>query len=446
MSTAVPSNVNAGRSGRRDARGLVRGRRASWLRRATLAGLVAVAVLALATAAAQALIVQVGANAVSYLPAQAGGASARANRTLRKSQLEYHGGPVMPSNTNYALYWDPSGAPGYPAGYETGIDRYFEDLAHDSGGLQNIDSVLAQYGDSGGKFASYNSHFGGALIDSDPYPASGCSEGAICLTDEQLRAEIAGYVSAHSLPTDVQHAYFLLTPPGVESCLESAGRACSAGTKHPRFCAYHGDVSVAKGVIVYANDPYVNGLNCDTGEEHPNNNASDAAIGGGLAHEHSEAVTDPELNAWYNSKREEVADECRTLKPSTEFGEPLGKAPDGANYNQLINGNEYWYQQVWSNGAGECAQRAAARPTVTRLAPKSGHASGGTVVTITGANFVAPATVRFGATPATGVTVNSSKSITAVSPPGSRGPVDVTVTTPSGTSTINKKDRFKYKK
>jgi hypothetical protein len=442
----VASNLDSGGLGWRVVRGLVRERRGSWWRLLTVAGVVVVAVLALVTAAAQALIVQAGANAVSYLPAQPGGGAGRFDRAAGKAQLEYHGGPVMPSNTNYALYWDPSGAPGYPAGYETGIDRYFEDVAHDSGGLQNIDSLLAQYGDGGGEFASYNSHFGGPLIDSDPYPANGCAEGAICFTEEQLRAEIAGYVSAHSLPTDLKHAYFLLTPPGVESCFEAAGRECSAGTKHPRYCAYHGDISVAKGVIVYANDPYVNGLGCDTGEEHPNNSASDAAIGGGLAHEHSEAVTDPELNAWYDSKRQEVADKCRTLRASSEFGEPLGRAPDGANYNQLINGDEYLYQQVWSNGAAECEQRAAARPTVTKVAPKSGHAAGGTVVTITGANFLAPATVRFGATPATSVTVNSSKSITAVSPPGTRGVVDVTVTTPSGTSAISKKDHFKYKK
>jgi hypothetical protein len=203
---------------------------------------------------------------------------------------------------------------------------------------------------------------------------------------------------------------------------------------------------VSKGVIVYANDPYVNGLNCDTGEEHPNNNPSDATIGGGLAEEHSESLTDPELNAWYDSKHEEVFDKCRTFKPATEFGEPLGKALDGANYNQLINGDQYWYPQAWSNGAGECEQRAAARPTVTKVAPKSGHAGGGAVVHITGANFVKPATVKFGATASKEVTVNSATSITAVSPPAGLGTVDVTVTTSGGTSAINKKDHFKYKR
>jgi hypothetical protein len=412
-------------------------------RRVLLGALVLLLCFALGAASASALIVQVDGAALSYLPAQPGSVGGHAQA---KTPLEYHGGRVMPVNTNYALYWHPLGGPEYPAGYQAGLNRYFEDLSHDSGGLLNIDSVLTQYGDAAGESANYNSHFGGALIDTDPFPASGCAAAALCFTDEQLRAEISGYVHAHGLPTDLRHAYFLLTPPGVESCLEAAARACSAGTEHSQFCAYHGDIAVTGGVIVYADDPYVNGFGCDPGEEDPNENPSDTTIGGGLAHEHSEAVTDPELNAWYDSRHEEVADKCRTLKLSSEFGEPLGQAPDGANYNQLINGDEYWYQQVWSNSAGECEQRVAARPVVKKVTPKSGHAAGGARVTIKGKNFLAPATVTFGANPGAEVTVNSSSSISATSPPGSRGIVDVTVSTSAGTSAITKKDHFKYKR
>ncbi|HTA33621.1 MAG TPA: IPT/TIG domain-containing protein [Solirubrobacteraceae bacterium] len=355
----------------------------------------------------------------------------------------------MPSNTDYALYWDPSGAPEYPAGYESGLDKYFEDVAHDSGGDQNVESVLVQYKDSAGEFANYSAHFGGALVDTDPYPASGCTAAPICLTEEQLRAEITKYVEGRKLPMDLQHLYFLLTPPGVESCIEAKSHECSAGTKHASYCSYHGYIQVTGTlIIVYTNNPYVEGTNCDNGEEHPSGEPSDATIGGGLAHEYAESVTDPELNAWYDSKGEEVADKCRTLKVPTEFGEPLGKAPDGSNYNQVINGDLYWYQQMWSNEAGACKQRSAQPPqppTVTKVTPKSGPTTGGTTVTITGANFTAPATVEFGGVSATEVTVNSATSLTAISPAEAKGAVDVTVTTSVGTSAVGKKDRFKYK-
>ena len=51
--------------------------------------------------------------------------------------------------------------------------------------------------------------------------------------------------------------------------------------------------------------------------------------------------------------------------------------------------------------------------------------------------------VKFGATNATGVTVNSATSITAVSPAGA-GTVHVTVTTPGGTSATSAADQFIY--
>jgi hypothetical protein len=82
-------------------------------------------------------------------------------------------------------------------------------------------------------------------------------------------------------------------------------------------------------------------------------------------------------------------------------------------------------------------------PTVTKVEPSSGSAGGGTSVTITGTNFVGAGGVKFGANFATSFTVNSSTSITAVASAGT-GTVDVTVTTPSGTSATSEADRFTY--
>ena len=58
-------------------------------------------------------------------------------------------------------------------------------------------------------------------------------------------------------------------------------------------------------------------------------------------------------------------------------------------------------------------------PTVSSVSPNSGPVAGGTAVTITGTNFAAGATVKFGATAATNVVVVSSTSITATTPAGS---------------------------
>lgn len=290
------------------------------------------------------------------------------------SNLDYNGGPVMASNTNYAFYWDPSGGAAYPAEYQSGIDTYFEDLAHDSGGHENVDSISTQYNDAAGEFANYNSRFGGAIVDTDPYPANGCTRATVCLTDAQLQAELTSYLTAHAYPRDLAHEYFMLTPPGVEDCFEANGRECSAGSSRPVYCAYHGNIPLGGGEIIYANDPYVTGIEgCDDGN-HPNDKPSDGALEGGLVHEHNESITDPEPNnAWTDigGSGGEIGDKCEG-----SMGATLGKAPDGASYNQVINGHFYWYQEMWSNQTNQCLQRltfSGAEPTATfTSAPEAG--------------------------------------------------------------------------
>jgi PKD repeat protein len=282
------------------------------------------------------------------------------------SNLDYNGGQVMSSNTNYAVYWRPSTGPAYPADYQPGVNRYFEDLAHDSGGHENVDSVSSQYNDATGGFASYNSHFGGAIVDTDPYPPNGCTQAPICLTDEQIRKELKEYVTAHGLPVDLSHEYFVLTPPGVEDCFQALGTECSAGSAKPWYCAYHGNFSLSGSQLIYSNDPYVTGnAGCDDGN-HPNGTTADGVLEGGLSHEHNESVTDPQPNnAWadFATGEEtgfEIGDKCRNVGPSAEFGTPLGEvevAGKKYKYNQVINGHLYWYQQEWSNQTHSCLQR-----------------------------------------------------------------------------------------
>lgn len=81
-------------------------------------------------------------------------------------------------------------------------------------------------------------------------------------------------------------------------------------------------------------------------------------------------------------------------------------------------------------------------PTLTAVAPAVGSILGGQTVTLTGTNFVAPATVMFGDKEAANVVVVSKTSITVTIPPGLPGAVDVTVTTMSGTATLL--DAFTY--
>jgi PKD repeat protein len=304
------------------------------------------------------------------------------------NNMDYNGGPVMPSNTDIMLFWSPNGykaygSPGYPTEYVTGIEQYWKDLQADSGGNQNVDSISTQYGDLTGAFAQYHVTYGGAILDTDPYPASQCPAAAPltnCLTDAQIQAEVEKVATASNIPADLSHEIFVITPPNVAGCFtndasQSYG-GCSVGepVNLAFYCAYH-QQTAASPMRFYAFDPYVynfsyNGvLACDSGN-YPNG-PSDGAIDGGMAHEHNESITDPIPNdAWTNGTGadhgEEIGDQC-----AYNYGASLGTVTRRGvtyQYNQEINGQFYYYQTMWSNDGNQCLQRytpSAAPPKAT---------------------------------------------------------------------------------
>jgi len=341
---------------------------------------------------------------VSYMPlrtVQARKALARLRPfDVTLNNMDYNGGPIMPSNTDYMLMWSPGGLGAYPAGFTFGIARYFTDLQHDSGGNQNVDSIDPQYNDVTGAVAQYKVRFGGVLVDTDPYPASQCPTNTPvtnCLTDGQIQQEITNFVTSHHLPADLSHEYFLLTPPHVESCFTNNPSdtppfgACSAGIEPQSlafFCAYHQNTATPT-MILYANMPFdATNPDCQDGNN-PNGLISDGEINGGLAHEHNESVTDPLPNdAWTNGagadQGEEVGDQCEF-----SMGTPLGTAPNGSPFNQVINGHPYWYQEMWSNFTHSCVQRVTL-PKPLPTAKETVTPGSGTSMTFDASKSIAP--------------------------------------------------------
>ena len=87
---------------------------------------------------------------------------------------------------------------------------------------------------------------------------------------------------------------------------------------------------------------------------------------------------------------------------------------------------------------------ASTAPVLKKLSPKSGPAVGGTSVVIGGTGFTGVTAVKFGATDAASYTITTPTSITAVSPSSTSGKVDVTVTTPNGSTQTSKSDVFTF--
>jgi alpha-tubulin suppressor-like RCC1 family protein len=83
------------------------------------------------------------------------------------------------------------------------------------------------------------------------------------------------------------------------------------------------------------------------------------------------------------------------------------------------------------------------KPVVSAISPASGPHSGGTLVTITGANLEGAQEIDFGSEPATEVYAESDNSISAVAPEGV-GTVDVTVINAAGRSATGSADQFTY--
>jgi PGF-pre-PGF domain-containing protein len=89
-------------------------------------------------------------------------------------------------------------------------------------------------------------------------------------------------------------------------------------------------------------------------------------------------------------------------------------------------------------------------PAVTSVVPATGRVTGGGgTILIGGSGFTGVTTmganaVMFGSTPALGFQEDSDMQISAIAPPHAVGMVDVTITTPGGTSAVVPADRFTY--
>jgi hypothetical protein len=273
----------------------------------------------------------------------------------------YHGGSVMRNVRLHTIFWAPPGFhfTGPPTagtlGYEEMVQRFLADVAHDSGNARNEFSVLTQYHDGAGP-GGYQISYDAATdsIDAgDPFPAhsSQCSSPngvATCVTDLQVQQEV-DRVIARGAPggrglTDI---WFVFLPPGVDECISVGSCATNA------FAGYHSLSNLGHGPTVYVPvpDPLVE-LTPGPGQDPQGNPEAESTLDT-VAHETVEAMTDPFGTAWMDPNGFEVADKCEN---APETAQPLGFAPNGSPFNQVINGHQYLLQAMWSNPDLGCVE------------------------------------------------------------------------------------------
>lgn len=293
----------------------------------------------------------------------------------------YHGGSVMAGGvTVHTIFWAPSGytfqgspGAGIPT-YEQMIQQFFADAAHDSGasgscsGAEcNALTVLPQYAEgtsvgavTPGSYSLSYSAAADSIDDSDPYPAQGSqcaspSGVATCLTDGQISAEVDHVVqSTPGTPRGLGNLWFVFLPPSVDECIDP--NACGTNS----FAGYHSVSNVSgHGPTIYAVaiDPIIE-LTVPPGADPQGYPDAEAAINV-AAHETVEAITDPEGAGWMDGNGGETGDKCET-----QNGTPLGFAADGSPYNQVINGHQYLFQEMWAN-VGNSGNAGCTQATVT---------------------------------------------------------------------------------
>lgn len=118
-----------------------------------------------------------------------------------------------------------------------------------------------------------------------------------------------------------------------------------------------------------------------------------------------------------------------SLSPTASKAAPSAATPSAAG-GSAQSGSAGQF----SGAATPAVTANAGGAKVTAVAPNSGPATGGTVVTITGSNLSGASAVRFGPNPARSFEVVSDTEIRALSPAHSPATVYVVVTTPHGST------------
>ena len=196
--------------------------------------------------------------------------------------------------------------------------------------------INSTYYNSGGTHVTDLLRFGGATTDNYSHGTA--------LSDPAVQAVVASHVGTFGDGTgDTNGIYFVLTSKDVN---ETSG-FCT------QYCGWHthGTINGEDLKWAFVGNPDRCPSACEWQTTSPNGNAGADGVASIIAHEQEEAISDPDLDAWYDRRGEENADKC-----AWTFGTKY-RASNGSEYNFTGgSGTKYLIQQNWVNaGGGYCA-------------------------------------------------------------------------------------------
>ena len=250
-------------------------------------------------------------NHTHVLPDKAQAAQKPSGQAGSGSNLTNHGGPVITAPSVVAIFWGPSWSS--TADPEKHIIGFFQQFSG-SGHL----SMLPQYSNAAANAPT--NMLSNYWNDTSTPPTN--------VTDSAVQQEVLKYLAGNA--PDASTIYEVFLPAGSYS---SNGSSTSCGGPNLKYCAYHGHFSNNGHDIKYASMPYPSCGGCQSAGFSDAQNFDHFSC-----HESREAITDEDLNAWYDRRGNEADDKC-AWSP-TPFKDASG----------------YAYQYEWSNQAGGCVK------------------------------------------------------------------------------------------
>ncbi len=236
--------------------------------------------------------------------------------------ISYHGGPLILGQTHayYIWYGNWSG--------DTAVS-ILDNLASSIGGSPYF-NINTTYYDGSSTHVTNAVSLAGSTTDNYSQGTS--------LSDSGVAAVVGSAISSGRLPADSNGVYFVLTSADVN---ETSG-FCT------QYCGWHtyGTLGSTYVKFSFVGNPARCPSACSAQTTSPNGNLGADAMASIIAHELEEAVTDPLLNAWYDSRGEENADKC-----AWTFGTTYTTS-NGAKANMSLGGLNYLIQQNWVNASG----------------------------------------------------------------------------------------------
>jgi hypothetical protein len=233
----------------------------------------------------------------------------------------YHGGPVMLGIVNVYYIW-------YGNWSGNSATIILPDLATEIGASAYY-NINTTYYDGSNTHVSKSVHYGGSTIDN--------YSGGTSLSDSAIQRVVSNAIISGRLPKDTNGVYFVLTSADVTA---SSG-FCT------QYCGWHTYGTIGGSNIKYSfvGNPDRCPSSCSMQTTSPNGNAGADGMASIIAHELEEAVTDPNLNAWYDNRGYENADKC-----AWTFGTTYNV--NGALANMKLGTRDYLIQRNWVNALG----------------------------------------------------------------------------------------------